>query len=751
MSDKPESKRTSLGVKYHLLLAFFIVWTAWLGFSYQVAAAQETPPPPPPSPTPTIPAEQTFSSPQPFSTHQAPTTEPIFPTLEALSTLQFAPLNRITPSPLEPILVPTFSLPVHVAPSGQVSCKISVTGGWETAAPLNFDVLVRENGLPVNTKIRVMIDGEIGRLTDVYHSGEDARFIPSNGAYNQYETNTDSNGIAHMPARIRYLETATKVERGKPLKGEIYVFNIGSLSDSATGSNLLGSCKVQVDYIAYAWSLSGNLRVLSKGKSSAEVKPGMRFYPGDLLELGDFQSYKNFNWKNPSVYNPVRTKSEVAFTYLDGTTYGIRLAPEMDGIPTLIYSFGPLSNIKLEEARGYIIEWLWEKIQDKGVDIVIKKEVPTIYSSGKPLVEVEILTIFSIPKEPTWKEDPLHGMTALNQDINPLYESLYRGYFGENWEKPSLKAPPPTVIYLFSMVELSTRNDVLRVRTYEGIPAILTGIGQYVELHAGQEILMPPTGALSVMYTFDVKRADKWWLDEFPAPASPIDQALNVGTTGTINYNFNIGTKDLLPWFWGMTLILTIGGAIGTVILARQFTSRPRASSSTSSEAMGMEEEETTQKTPNKASSCMIYLLAMLAYLVIISCLVIGGLFLVGGGRSPFLPTATPTLPPTPSGYEQPIKTQVANFVRYVNRQDWISIYKMCSPSYGSIVSFDKWRALTVPEGFAISGLEVSKVTVTASGSNRAVANVTVPGLMTPWSIPWIKESGQWFLDCGAQ
>lgn len=252
MSDKPESKRTSLGVKYHLLLAFFIVWTTWLGFPYQ-AAAQDTPPPPLPSPTPTIPTEQTFSSPQPFPTHQAPTNEPIFPTLEALPTLQFAPLTRITPSPLVPILVPTFSLPVHVAPSGQVSCKISVTGGWETAAPLNFDVLVSENGLPVNTKIRLMIDGEIGRLTDVYHSGEGARFIPSNGAYNQYETNTDSNGVAHIPARIRYLETATKVERGKPLKGEIYVFNIGSLSDSATGSNLLGSCKVQVDYIAYAW------------------------------------------------------------------------------------------------------------------------------------------------------------------------------------------------------------------------------------------------------------------------------------------------------------------------------------------------------------------------------------------------------------------------------------------------------------------------------------------------------------------
>jgi hypothetical protein len=164
-----------------------------------------------------------------------------------------------------------------------------------------------------------------------------------------------------------------------------------------------------------------------------------------------------------------------------------------------------------------------------------------------------------------------------------------------------------------------------------------------------------------------------------------------------------------------------------------------------------MEEEETTQKTPNKASRFMIYLLAVLVYLVIISCLVIGGLFLVGGGRSPFLPTTTPTLPPTPSGYEQPIKTQVADFVKYVNQQDWISIYKMCSPSYYNIVSFDKWRALTVPEGFAISGLEVSNVTVTASGSNRVVANVTVPGLMTPWSIPWIKESGQWFLDCGAQ
>ena len=748
MSDKPESKRTSLGVKYHLLLAFFIVWTTWLSFPNQ-AAAQDTPPPPLPSPTPTIPTGQTFSSPQPFPTHQAPTNEPIFPTLEALPTLQFAPLTRITPSPLVPILVPTFSLPVHVAPSGQVTCKISVTGGWETAAPLNFDVLVSENGYPVNTKIRLMIDGEIGRLTDVYHSGENARFIPSNGAYNQYETNTDSNGVAHIPARIRYLETATKVERGKPLRGEIYVLNIGGLSDSATGSNFLGSCKVQVDYIAYAWSLSGNVRVLSMGKSSAEVKPGIRFYPGDLLELGDFQSYKNFNWKNPSIFNPVRTKSEVAFTFLDGTTYGIRLAPEMGGVPTLIYSFGPLSKIELEEARGYVIEWLWEKIQDKGVDIVIKKEVPTIYSSGKPLVEIEKLTFFSIPKEPTGKEDPLHGMTALNQDINPLYESLYRGYFGENWEKPSLKAPPPTIVYLFSMVELSTRNDVLRVRTFEGTPAIRTGLGHYIELKAGQEIMIQPTGIIPVVYDFDIKRVDKWWLDEFPAPASPIDQALNVGTTGTINPNFNIETKDLLPWFWGMTLILTIGGAIGTVILARLFTSRSRASSST--KVIGMEEEEATQKTPNKASRFMIYLLAVLVYLVIISCLVIGGLFLVGGGRSPFLPTATPTLPPTPSGYEQPIKTQVADFVKYVNRQDWISIYKMCSPSYYNIVSFDKWRALTVPEGFAISGLEVSNVTVTASGSNRVVANVTVPGLMTPWSIPWIKESGQWFLDCGAQ
>jgi hypothetical protein len=646
-------------------------------------------------------------------------------------------------------LVSSFSFPGNISPSGQISCQVSATGGWETAAPLSYDVLVWKNGLLANTKVRLMINGEIGRLTDVYHSGEDAKFVPSNGAYNHYETYTDNNGIAHIPARIRYLETAKKVERGKPLEGKIYVFDIGSPSDLTSVSNFLGSCKLQIDYIAYAWSLSGNVRVLSMGKSATGVIPGTRFYPGDLLELGDFQSYKDFNWNNPSVFKPERTKSELAFTYLDGTTYGIRLGPEIDGVPTLIYSFGPLSNIMLEEARGYVIEWLWEKIQDRGVDIVIKKDVPTIYSNGKPLIEVEKLTIYSLPKETTEKEDSLHGITELNQDINPLFESLYRKYFGDNWEKPSIKAPPPAVIYLFSMVELSTRNDVLRVRTFEGIPAIRTSLGHYIELKAGQEIMIQPTGIIPVVYNFDIKRVEKWWLDEFPAPASPIDQGLNVGTTGTLNFGLNIKPKELLPWFWAVTLILILGGAIGTIILARQFSNRPSVSSSSSPQSM--EEEEAGQKTPNKSKSCMIYLLAMLTYLVSISCLVIGGLFLLGGGRSPFLPTITPTLPHTASGYEQPIMTQVAKFVRYVNQQDWISLYKLCSPSYRSIISFDRWRALTVPEGFAINGLEVNKVTLSASGSNQVLANITVPGLSTPWPIPWIRESGLWFLDCGAQ